>query len=404
MVVLIITQYFWPENFRINSIVQDLQERGYEVIVLTGIPNYPEGEVFASYKASPKDFDNYKGAKIIRVPHILRGKLKLTLVLNYLSFVVMACLIGPIKLIGKRVDVCFVYEPSPITVGIPAIVVGKYFKKTPIVFWVLDLWPETLHALGMKNVIVSSLIRRLASWIYQNCNIVLGQSKSFVKNLKRNYPNLKRVEFFPSFSELDMRVSEVNRADEVSYQPNLLNIVFTGNIGEAQDFDNVIEAAKILKKDPVRWIIVGDGRDLPRVRKMVSSGNLDDKFVFTGKFPLEKMTSFMAHADCLLVSLKQDPVFSLTIPAKVQAYLTSGVPLIGMLDGEGADVIEKSNSGLVANAGDFRGLANNIRQLIAMSNVERKRLGRNGRSFYMEHFDKHVLLNQLAAWLNDVKR
>lgn len=402
MNILIISQYFWPEDFRINAIVEDMLERGHNVIVLTGLPNYPDGKVFRQFLDSPQKYNSYHGAKVIRVPHLARGNKKLSLVANYVTFFVSASLLGYFKLIGQKIDVCFVYEPSPLTVGIPGILIGKFLKKAPVVFWVLDLWPETLHALGFKNKIISILVKELAGWIYRNCEIVLGQSNSFIGNITENYQKVGRIEYFPSFSEEDMDPKNANLAPEIQYAPHLLNIVFTGNIGLAQDFENVVLAAKILKDDPVRWIIVGEGRDLNRILMMIDDLNLKDKFLFPGRFPIKRMTSFMAHADCLLVCLKKDPVFALTIPAKIQAYLTSGLPILGMLDGDGADVIVESKAGIVSDAGDFEGLVQNVRQMIETPESTRRQMGQNAKTYAYKHFNKKRLLDKLNSWFLDI--
>ena len=147
MKILIITQYFWPENFRINDLVQELVKRGHEITVLTGYPNYPAGIIYPDFRQSPGKFSNFAGAKLCRVPLWSRGNGGWRLVLNYLSFMLSAAILGPLKLRGQDVDVIFVFEPSPVTVGIPAVVLGK-LKKAPVLFWVLDLWPETLAAVG----------------------------------------------------------------------------------------------------------------------------------------------------------------------------------------------------------------------------------------------------------------
>ena len=402
MKILIVSQYFWPENFRINDLVQELVQRGHSVTVLTGIPNYPAGRVFDAYRQNPKAFGHYSGARVWRVPMLVRGHGAARLFLNYLSFVIGACLWGPWRLRGQQADVIFVFEPSPVTVGLPAILLGR-IKRSPVVFWALDLWPETLAALGVvRSPRLLGWVGRLVKFIYERCTLVLGQSRGFLGSIAKYCSDTQKIRYFPSWAEEVFIQSDLVAAPEVRVLEGVFNVLFAGNIGEAQDFPAVLDAVESLKYNAaIRWLIVGDGRKSDWLQEEVERRGLQDCVLLLGRFPVERMPSFYAHADVLLVSLKKDPVFSMTIPGKVQSYLMAGVPLVGMLDGEGAKVITEANAGLVCAAGDAGGLASAVLEIAAMRVDQRHQLGLNGRAFAQKEFGRSLLMDRLEVLLRE---
>ena len=402
MRILIVSQYFWPENFRINDLTQELVQRGHSVTVLTGIPNYPAGAVFEEYRKNPEVFEYYSGARVFRVPMLARGNGDVRLFLNYLSFVIGACLYGPWRLRGQQADVIFVFEPSPVTVGLPAILLGR-IKRAPVVFWALDLWPETLAAIGVvRSPMVLGWVGHLVRFIYERCTLVLGQSRSFLPKIANYCDDPSKVRYFPSWAEEVFNKPDLVPAPEVPVQQHVFNVLFAGNIGEAQDLPAVLVAAESLRDNTaIRWLIVGDGRRSVWLHEEVARRGLQRNVLLLGRFPVERMPSFYVHADALLVSLKKDPVFSLTIPGKVQSYLMAGVPILGMLDGEGAQVITDSNAGLVCAAGNSEGLASAVLEMFAMSVDQRKQLGVNGRDYAQKEFGRGLLMDQLEVLLHD---
>jgi colanic acid biosynthesis glycosyl transferase WcaI len=400
--ILIVSQYFWPENFRINDLTQELVKRGHSVTVLTGIPNYPAGSVFDAYRQNPKAFGHYGGATVWRVPMLARGQGAVRLFLNYLSFVLGASLAGPWKLRGLQADVIFVFEPSPVTVGLPAVLLGR-IKRAPVVFWALDLWPETLAAIGVvRSPRVLGWVGHMVKFIYERCTLVLGQSRGFLTSIAKYCSNTQKIRYFPSWAEDVFSQADLVPAPEVPVLAGVFNVLFAGNIGEAQDLPAVLEAAESLKHNvAIRWLIVGDGRKSDWLQEEVERRGLQDSVLLLGRFPVERMPSFYVHADALLVSLKKDPVFSMTIPGKVQSYLMAGIPLVGMLDGEGAKVITEANAGLVCAAGDAGGLASAVLEMAAMSADQRHQLGVNGRAFAQKEFGRGLLMDRLEALLRE---
>jgi glycosyltransferase involved in cell wall biosynthesis len=222
-------------------------------------------------------------------------------------------------------------------------------------------------------------------------------------NIAKYCRDERKIRYFPSWAEEIYNHDAVQPAPEVPAREGSFNVVFTGNIGEAQDFPSLLDAAERLKDNPaIRWLIVGDGRMSDWVTQEVKRRGLEKCFLLLGRFPLERMPSFYAHADALLVSLKADPVFSLTIPGKIQSYLTAGIPLLGMLDGEGANVIREAQAGEACPAGDSAGLARAVLQLSAMTKNERLALGRNGSAYVQQQFNRSTLMNQLESWFQEV--
>ncbi len=400
MRILVVSQYFWPENFRVNDLVKEWRQRGHEVTVLTGIPNYPAGKVFNEYLEQPSAFAYFEGAQVLRVPMLSRGTGDFRLILNYLSFVLGAGIFGSWRLRGKPADVIFVFEPSPVTVGIPAVWLGKV-KGAPVVFWALDLWPDTLAALGVvRSPRVLGWVGHMVRFIYNRCALLLGQSRGFLGSIARYCDDRNKIRYFPSWAEDVFADVAVQPAPEVPEWTDGFTLVFAGNIGDAQDMPAVLDAAERLKHSArIRWIIVGDGRKSGWLQAEVVRRGLDKQVLLPGRFPLERMPSFYAHADALLVSLKRDPVFSMTIPGKVQSYLMAGIPLLGMLDGEGAAVIRDAQAGLICDAGDSAGLATQVLTLVAMPPDERKQLGLNGQRFAQQEFGRSKLMDRLEALL-----
>ena len=401
MRVLVISQYYWPESFRINDLTDDLVRRGHQVTVLTGIPNYPSGSMFSEYENEPEAYSSYKGVEIVRVPIVLRGQSEVQLALNYLSFIISGTIIGLFKLRKKRFDSIFVFEPSPITVGLPAIVF-RYFKKAPIVFWVLDLWPDTLMAVGaFRSKLILKLVGWLVSYIYKRCDLILGQSKSFISHI-RKYAGHDRVAYFPGWAEsvfsVDQFKSPKSRSDKAQF-----NIVFAGNIGVSQDFPTVLKAMEHLKENKnICWTIVGDGRMFDWLAAEIGNRGLKNVVRLAGRYPMEDMPKFFQDADALLVNLKDDPIFSMTIPGKLQAYLVSGKPILALLNGEGARLVKDSGCGIACDAGDWQCLAESVQKLSKMNPQERDVMGRKGLLLTETEFDREKLISKLENWMQDL--
>ncbi len=403
MKILVVSQYFWPENFRINDLVVELVKRGHEVTVLTGHPNYPEGKIFPEFKSNAESYGGYGGARVVRVPLFPRGVGSLRLMLNYLSFALSASVLGPWKLRGKAFDVIFVCQLSPVTVGIPAAILKK-LKSAPIVFWILDLWPESLRAVGVvRSPILLKGVGSLVGFIYKHCDLILAQSRSFIPEIQHYCSSNRWIEYFPSWSESEFDFAATIPASEIPVAAGVFSVMFAGNIGAAQDFPAILQAAEALKHDRrIRWLVVGDGRAAAWVRQEVEKRGLTDSVLMLGRYPLERMPSFYMHADALLVSLRDEPIFSMTIPGKLQSYLAAGKPVLAMLNGEGSDIVRSSGAGLACPAGDGRALAEAVLKLAKMSDEDRKIMGNKALEVNKSEFDRATLISRLERWFERV--
>ncbi|MDR7334726.1 glycosyltransferase family 4 protein [Roseateles asaccharophilus] len=407
MRVLVVSQYFWPEVFRVNEIVSELSARGHEVTVLTGRPNYPGGQVFDDYAANPAAFAQYHGAEVIRLPLRPRGHGSLRLLLNYWSFVFWGCLLGPWKLRGRRFDAIFCFETSPITSALPAVLLRR-LKRAPLLLWVLDLWPDTLSAVGMvKSERGLNAVGALVRFIYKRCDLILAQSRGFFPAIERWSNAPAKTRYFPQWGEaaFDGDLDDVAEAPELAPHAGRFKLMFAGNIGDAQDFPALLDAAEATRhRSDIHWLIVGDGRQASWVREQIQARSLQDTVFMLGRHPLERMPEFFKGADALIVSLKAEPIFAMTIPGKVSAYLSAGRPILAMLDGEGSRVISEAGAGLAAPAGDAAALAGQALALVATPITERQAMGVRARAYARREFDRATLITQLETWLREVSR
>ena len=401
MRILIVTQYFWPENFRITDLANALKEKGHDVTVLTAMPNYPAGALYEGYSWWQKRRDSMQGIPIFRVPLFVRRKSKpWQLVLNYLSFVLTACLLGPWILRGKYFDVVFTYGPSPVTVAIPGILMAR-LKKARMFFWVQDLWPEALTATGaIKSPKILSVVRCLVKKIYHGCDYVLVQSKSFVESVITVGAEKEKVRYFPNWAESLYHpvCLEADAPERKKVPIDGFVVMFAGNLGIAQSLETIIGAARKLKSENIYWVFLGDGRRRAWLQSKVTELCLD-KVCLLGSHPIETMPGYFSLADAMLVTLSDDPIMATTIPGKVQSYMACGKPIIAALNGAGAEVIEESLSGYCVKPGDVDGLASAVLDMSHLGKEKRRKMGESGRKYYQKNFDRDKLVRQLEAWM-----
>lgn len=395
MKVLLVTQYFYPENFKSNDIAFELTKRGHEVTVLTGLPNYPAGKLFPGYGITKKRKEVINGVTVIRALLFLRGKGGgVRLFLNYFSWAFFASVRAFFLAISHKYDAVIVHEPSPITQGFPAIVYKK-LRKVPIYFWVLDLWPESLESAGgIKNKYVLGIFRKMVQYIYNNCDKILISSKGFAASIleKGNYQD--KLVYFPNWAEDAVSAGESNY--DIPVLPDGFKVMFAGNIGVAQDIEAIMNAALELKENKnIHFIIIGDGRSKRWAEKIAEENGLNETVHFLGRFPIEAMKTFFDRADVLLVSLKDEPIFNVTVPAKMQAYLSVGKPILSMLNGEGSEIIKEAGAGLVANAGDYKQLSENILELYNTDAGVKEQMCRSAKEYYNANFKLDVCIDNL---------
>lgn len=404
MKVLIISQYFWPENFRITDVAQGLRDLGHEVTVLTGLPNYPDGRFFAGYGLRGPWRDKHEGIEVIRAPLVPRGNGGgPRLICNYLSFVAGSILFGLPRL-RERFDALLVFEPSPVTVAIPALLL-KTIQGTPLLFWVQDLWPESLSATGMvKNRMILRAVASLVRLIYRHSDRILIQSRAFREPIRALGAEDQRIVYLPNSAEALYQPVELPAdAPERLLVPAGFRIMFAGNIGAAQSFSTIIDAADLLREfADVHWIILGDGRMRGEAEAEVEARGLGAQVHFLGQHAPAMMPRFFALADVLLVTLRRDPIFAATLPSKLQSYLACGRPIVAALDGEGARVLEESGAGIAVPSDDPRALADAVRRLRAARPEERAKMGSRGRAYFEAEFDRGMLLRRLQDCMAEV--
>lgn len=398
--ILVLSQHFWPEQFRINSFVEDLRAEGAEVAVLTGQPNYPAGRVFEGYRARRLQVERHpSGYDIYRVPLVPRGKSGgVRLVLNYLSFLTAASCAGPLLLRGRPFDVVFVYGTSPIFQGFAGLPLRR-LKHTPVVLWVQDLWPHVLVSTGfVRNARVLSWVERAVSSLYRRADLILAQSEAFVEAI-RPLAGKVPVEYFPNPGDPPAS----GDAPAVTLPPGF-NVVFAGNLGRAQALDTVVEAAAQLKDQAgVRITLFGSGAMEDWIRDQIAGRELDN-LVLAGRVPPEAMAGIYAQASAVLLTLAGDEMLSKTIPSKLQSYLGAGVPVIAAAIGEPARVVRESGGGVVCPAEDAAALAAAILDLRDRPAGEIEAMRRSGRAYYDAHFEPRRLAARLIEQLQALVR
>lgn len=399
MRVLLVTQYFHPENFKSNDVAFEMARRGHDVTVLTGLPNYPGGKIFDGYGLFRRRVGTVNGVKVLRTLVIPRGKGGgVRLALNYLSWAFIASIWAFFMALFRKYDAVIVHETSPITQGFPALVV-KAIQRIPMYFWVLDLWPESLQAAGnVNNRYVLGFFSKIAALMYRNSSKILMSSKGFRESILDKGDFEDKLVYFPNWAEDVFSTVEAKPLPEL---PDGFKVMFAGNIGEAQDFENVMNAALLLKGTGVRMVIVGDGRKKQWVDRFVEENMLQDVVYMMGRYPLEYMPSFFDKADVLFLSLKDEYIFSLTTPAKLQAYMASGKPVMAMINGEARKLIEEAGCGLSCPSGDHAAFAECIMNLKNMTPSERNLMGDNGLQYFDRYFNKDKCIDALCRLMEE---
>ena len=403
MRLLIVSQYFWPETFLINTLIELLLERGIEVSVLTGKPNYPDGRLFDGYHAFNTQTELYKGAKVFRVPIVTRGKnSKLRLALNYLSFMLSASLFGRFLLKNQSYDAVFVYAPSPLLQAIPAVSFAKR-RGVPLITWVQDLWPETLTSTAnIQNPWIINLVACAVRYIYKSCSLILVQSNAFIGPVAKLTDKTDKIHYFPNF----FKISEL---DTVSQQGKVLvesirksnSVVFTGNLGTVQSLETVVKVASLInyRKD-IKIFLIGSG-SLDKWLALQKESLCLDNLILAGRYEATDMPEIFNAAKALLVTLNADPTLSLTVPSKVQAYMASGKPIIAALDGEGARIISESGAGYCSKAGDEHELMQNLLKLLDLPEEYRIEMGVKAKYYYETHFSPNQLVDKLIMHIEE---
>ena len=389
MKILIMTQYFYPETFRVNTLVKELVNRSHEVTVLTGYPQYPYGKIYDGYGFNKPYEKTYNGAKIERIKMLPRGKTPIGLLLNCISFVTQGN--KWVKKCTEKYDAIYVFEVSPVTVGLPAVTYKKKFG-TPIFFNMQDLWPENVEIImGVKNKFILNYIDRIVDKIYENSDKILCTSNAFVKYLEKRVVDKEKLKCWYQFCD-SPDFSSIKKPKTLSN--DTFNIVFTGNIGKAQNLDLLINAINIVKNENIDCYLVGDGRALDELKKQVSSLNLFEKVHFIGRVSEKEANEYVYFADVCFMSLADNKIMDMTIPAKFQTYLSCGTPILGALNGECAEIIKQNNCGICTSK-EPQDVADAILKFVEMEKSEIENIKSNVLSYFENNFRKEKIVDEL---------
>ncbi len=387
--ILIFTNHFYPEQFKINEIVDWLSVEKSHIRVITGFPNYPNGNIYEEFVNKSLKNIFSENVTINRLFLIPRGNgSNLILLINYISYFI-SCFVFTIyiAIFKKKYDVIFVHHTSPILIAIHPIIYS-FFHKSKNILWDLDIWPESLKAV---NIIKSKFIVKKIEWfmklIYSRYNLILVGSKSLKKIVSKRFKG--KVSYFPNWAD---KVVEINKVDEnLSFEisKDKFNIMYTGNIGRAQNFEALIKTMQLVKEN-IHWIFVGDGRFKKEFKSLLEENKIIHKTTFIGNIDVDKIPSIATYANSLFLSLNNDEIFSKTVPAKLQTYLALGKPIIAVLQGEGATIIKDSKCGMVEENYNYEELARNINSFTKKQNDEYVKLGKNGKTYYENNFKSEL--------------
>lgn len=404
MRLLVLTQYYWPETFPITAEVRRLRDKGIDVTVLTGKPNYPAGAVFPGYRFWDIRRERHDGIEIIRIPLVPRGNSSaFRLVVNYASFILAGLLLGPIVLRGRRFDAVLVYAPSPLLQAIPAIAIAR-LKRAALLVWVQDLWPESLSATGaVSNRRVLAAVAWVVRRIYRSCDLILAPSRGFFGPIEDISGDPTRLRYVPNPVPVTRQLQrpEPDVTDLAARIGERFSVVFAGNFGRAQALDVVLAAAEQLRDLPqVRLVLIGSGRIGDDLRSEVRRRRIDNVDM-PGRFPAETMPTLLAQAGALLLTLRDEAIFSRTVPSKLQIYLATGRPIIAALKGEGARIVEEAGAGLVCAPGDATALAEAIRTMAQADVHHRAEMGKAALAYFEANFAPEIVTNGLAGHIEE---
>ncbi|MBE5907638.1 MAG: glycosyltransferase family 4 protein [Lachnospiraceae bacterium] len=403
--ILLISQYFYPETFRVNDMACEWVKRGYKVTVLTGIPNYPMGKFYEGYDRKHRIRETWNGVYIIRIPLIARGNSSnklmnaIGMAANYFSFVRSGKKwVRSKEAANLRADIVFTFEVSPMTQAMIGVWYGKRYH-VPTYLYVQDLWPENVVTVtGIHNKLIIGPIDKMVDKIYRETRSIFTTSPSFVNAIvSRKVPvDNRKVHYWPQYAEEFYRPMNPVDVDGIDQADGFYKIAFTGNIGTAQGLDVLPKTAKLLKDDNVKFIIVGDGRYQAEFENQIDALNVRDKFIMVPRVPAERVPEILSNVDAGFISFNKTPLWENTIPAKLQSYMACGKAIIASASGETERVITEAECGVCCEIGNAEALADGIRKMIGLDS---KAMGRKARIYFEERFDKKKLMDEMDYYL-----
>lgn len=397
MKILVISQCFYPETFRINDLCFRLAEQGHQVTVLTGYPNYPEGYIYPEYRDKKIKREQIRGVDVVRVNICQRRKNPVSRVLNYFSFALTAA--WKTLFLDRDYDRVFVFQVSPVTQIFPAWVY-KLKNKAPVVANCQDLWPDSIKVFGFKEPsLIFSMVRAMSRWLYRRCDLIINSSPGFEAYLQRvcGIPTQKQ-RYLPNFAE-DFYLEFGNRRHEDGKR----HLLFAGNIGKAQSLNTVVEAVAALDpaiREKLTVDFLGDGSYLEDLQQLIRDQALESHFVFHGRKPLDQLREYYEMADGFLLTLAGDSPVSLTIPSKLQSYMGAGKPVLAAINGGAREVIEAAQCGACVAAGDAEAFAAILKEFV-LHPEEYRTMGEAGRAYFEQHFTIQKYIAGLLAMMEE---
>lgn len=393
MKILVVCQYYYPEQFRINDICEELVKCGYSITVLTGLPNYPTGNIEKEYKWGRKRKEIINGVEVIRCFEIGRKKGILGLFFNYISYMLSASFKA--LFLKKDYDIIFSYQLSPITMVIPAVIMKLRCRK-PLYLYCCDIWPESIkNIISDENSFIYKTIKKMSRLLYSKCDFITVTSKPFIEyfNKEHSIP-IEKISYIPQHAE------DIYLKIDLKEENEIVDFVFMGNIGIYQDVNCILEATEIIRDIPnFKVHFVGDGSYLRKSKEIVKEKKLEDIVCFHGRHPLNKMSEFYKLADACLLTLRGDNLVGMTVPSKLQGYMAAGKVVIAAINGGAMDIINESKCGICVSASDSKALSKAMKDFI--ENPSRyKECGENGKKYFVNNFTKEKYMEKLKKNLN----
>jgi glycosyltransferase involved in cell wall biosynthesis len=392
--ILIVTECFYPEEFKINDIAILWKDKGYDVDVLTLAPTYPLGKVFLGYKNGFFRKDEYQGIKIFRV-YAVTGYIdsKVKKIFKYINFMIFGTIVA--IFIGRRYDYVFGFNVGSLTDMLPAVIIRKLYKK-PTMFWVQDVWPDSVYANGFKKTkIFSILLDAFVKFMHHNITAVAISSKGFESKLQPYLKKGMKFNYAPNWpDDLDMDMDPIALS-----KTQKIHFTFAGNIGKVQNLENIINAFCSLPDEyqmKSQLNIVGDGSNLINLKKL---SNKNSNVIFYGKQVREDMAKFYKASDFLIISLIDKPIFSVTVPAKTQTYIAAKKPILAIINGDVADIVNDNNLGICADPSNVGLIQEVFEKCIDMPENEKSKFIINNTKLLKTTFNKDCVINKMTSQL-----
>lgn len=397
--ILIMTNHFYPEQFRINDIANEWINRGYDVEVVTQIPNYPNGKYYDEFGVFKNRNSIHNKIKVKRLFVIPRGNNSLMLLLNYISYFISSYIYA--LLTRDKPDLIFVYQTSPVFIAGAAKLLSRR-KKIPLFINVLDVWPQTLFEMFSLPGFLKKGFTNYCEKIYSYAKINFVSSRRFQTVLNDINVDNEKIVFWPQYCETFYENLPKPSIYKYLPQNNILNLTFTGNIGEAQGLEILVEAAILLKQENIKvnFNIVGSGRFMSSLVNLINDANISDYFYFVDSVPATEVPAILAESDVALLTFNESKLFENILPAKLQSYMACGMPILAVASGEAGDLVESSKCGFVSKPGDAKSLAENIVKITNLTEAELLDLSKYSKEYSNQNFDKKALLDQIDSHFN----